>query len=363
MFELEQDGLVIGFRDDVIIRGNIGHRLKKVWSENGTIELRSSQELVVESVETKRGTVIIAGVVRAKSIKGAKVALLEGSLAVRSVNGESSIDLRGGVIEADLVMSPEVKVSAEVRGRATVIESQNEIGPHQLKGGFKMAEFLEMMPNAQKVIQSEASHIPQLSAGVPRQPVTSRIDVPPPIEEAPAPPTYVGQVSVEDGPAAADGGEPVPEQPTEEPTGPGAEQEAMAAANGTAAVPTDTQDYFAANEAGETAAGVDPSAATQAEVPAEEPPPIERPPFHAPLAENCEQIARVYAAQNLQVPPPVQRLIELVDAGEYAAVKSQLTTIWNQLIQYHKESKLPFAVKTTQMFQAIQRTLQANVQA
>ena len=75
----------------------------------------------------------------------------------------------------------------------------------------------------------------------------------------------------------------------------------------------------------------------------------------------CEQIGRVYAQQNLQVPPPVARLTQMIDAGEYTQVKSQLTTIWNQLIQYHKESRLPFAVKTTQMFQSIQRTLAQNV--
>jgi hypothetical protein len=87
----------------------------------------------------------------------------------------------------------------------------------------------------------------------------------------------------------------------------------------------------------------------------------ERPPFHAGLADMCEQISRVYEQQKFTVPPPVQRLRELVEAGEYANVKGQLTAIWNQLIQYHKESKLPFAVKTTQMFQSIQRTLAQHV--
>ena len=126
VFELEADGLVIGSKDDVIIRGNIGHRLKKVFSENGSIELRSTTEIVIEAIESKKGTITIAGPVRAKSVKGAKIHLLEGSLSARSVNAEHSIELRGGTIEADLVMSPTVLVSATVRGRATVIESQNE---------------------------------------------------------------------------------------------------------------------------------------------------------------------------------------------------------------------------------------------
>ncbi len=364
VFEMEADGLVIGFRDDVIIRGNIGHRLKKVWSENGSIELRSSTELVVESVETKRGTVIIAGAVRAKTIKGARIALLEGSLAARSVNAETSIDLRGGVIEADLVMCPEVLVSATVRGRATVIECQNELGAHQLKGGFKMAEFLEMMPNAQKVIQNEASHIPQLSASVPRTPQTSRVDMPPPVTQAPQPPTFVARATVaEEAPVAT---ETVPQQqPVEEPTGPG--ETAPAAPSGPSV------DYFAAES---SQAAADGGSAAPDEMPVEtgyaeepaaaepvappEPPAPERPAFHGALSELCEQVARVYTAQNLQVPPPIARLAQMIDAGEYTPAKAQLTTIWNQLIQYHKESKLPFAVKTTQVFQSIQRTLAAN---
>lgn len=126
----------------------------------------------------------------------------------------------------------------------------------------------------------------------------------------------------------------------------------------TAVASPNTEDTYAGEgEAAMTAA---------AEAAAEEPPaPVvpERPPFHATLADMCDQIGKVYASQNLMVPPPVQRLTAYVDAGEYAQVKSQLTTIWNQLIQYHKESKLPFAVKTTQMFQSIQRTLASNASA
>jgi hypothetical protein len=315
----------------VVIRGNIGHRIKKVFSENGSIELRSPNEMVVETVESKKGSVLIAGSVRAKSIKGMRVSLIEGSLIARSINGEQSIDLKGGTIEADLVMSPSVTVSQTVRGKATVIESQNELGPHQLKGGFRMAEFLEMIPSTQKVIQSEASHFPQLSAGMPRQPATSMPGIPGENR------TVQGSATaVED--AADNGGW-------------------FDRGEGAAA----TADGGASNGA---------EAAAEAEAPAvEEPPPVEeeapapppRPAFHPALAEMCEQIARVYTAQNLATPPPVSKLGAMVEAGEYATVKTQLTTIWNQLIQYHKESKLPFAVKTTQMFQSIQRTLAANV--
>lgn len=318
VFEMEADGLVLGFKDDVIIRGNISHRIKKIFSEMGSIELRSSSELVVETVETKKGHVIIAGAVRAKSVKGTKITLIEGHLSARSVNAETQINLQGGVIEADLVMSPDVQVSQTVRGRATVIECQNELGPHQLKGGFKMAEFLEMMPSAQKVIQSEASGMPQLMAARPAPAAAPA--APAPVASA-AWTATVREAVEETAPAppmAADGG---------------ASEEATAAPG---------EEPVAENWAAEEpAAPVAP----------------ERPPFHAGLAEMCEQISRVYEQQKFAVPPPVQRLVQLVDAGEYASVKGQLTAIWNQLIQYHKESKLPFAVKTTQMFQSIQRTL------
>lgn len=373
VFELEADGLVIGSRDDVIIRGNIGHRLKKVFSESGSIELRSSTELVVESIESKKGTITIAGAVRAKSVKGAKVQLLEGSLSARSVNAEQSIELRGGSIEADLVMSPNVMVSTTVRGRATVIECSNELGPHQLKGGFKMAEFLEMMPSAQKVIQNEASHLPQLSAasGAPRTPAASMPGIPPAAA------------------VAADGGSPVPQQTwaasarVVEESSSAVEDDAATRQSASAigentwfedqgapaspqesAAPSSEDTYAGEGEAAMAAAAAEAAAALpdEPEAPAAPAAP-ERPPFHATLADMCDQIGKVYASQNLTVPPPVQRLTEFVEAGEYAQVKSQLTTIWNQLIQYHKESKLPFAVKTTQMFQSIQRTLASNAPA
>lgn len=317
VFEMEADGLVIGFKDDVIIRGNIAHRLKKVFSDSGTIEIRSVNELVVESIETKRGSIVIAGAVRAKSVKGAKISLLEGSLNARSINAEQSINLQGGHIEADLVMSPQVTVSQQVRGRATVIECQNELGPHALKGGFKMAEFLEMMPSAQKVIQSEASHMPALARAAGESG------------------NWSARVVDETGTVQTGGASPAAEPSEESTSGDGNWMEH--AADGGAA-----------------------------EAPVEEPPPPEepqRPAFHSALSEMCEQITKVYAAQKLQPPPPIARLAQLVDQGEYANVKAQLTTIWNQLIQFHKESKLPFAVKTTQMFQSIQRTLAQNVTA
>jgi hypothetical protein len=337
VFELEQDGLVLGFRDDVIIRGNISHRIKKIFSENGNIELRSPSELVVETVETKKGQVIIAGAVRAKSVKGMKISLLEGHLSARSVNAEQQINLQGGTIEADLVMSPDVQVSQTVRGRATVIESQNELGPHALKGGFKMAEFLEMMPSAQKVIQSEASGMPQLMAA------------------RPAPAAAA---------AAAAAAAPAPAAPHANGNGQTWTATVKEAAEETAPVSTMAADGGASEEAtaapaGEEAAAVGSDWGEEAAPAA--PAVVERPPFHAGLAEMCEQIARVYEQQKFAVPPPVQRLIDLVETGEYASVKGQLTAIWNQLIQHHKESKLPFAVKTTQMFQSIQRTLAQHV--
>lgn len=342
VFELEQDGLVLGFRDDVIIRGNISHRIKKIFSESGNIELRSPSELVVETVETKKGQVIIAGAVRAKSVKGAKITLLEGHLSARSVNAEQQINLQGGTIEADLVMSPDVQVSQTVRGRATVIECQNELGPHALKGGFKMAEFLEMMPSAQKVIQSEASGMPQLMAARPAPAAASAAPA------APAAPhangngqTWTATVKeAEDETAPAAAPAPAPAPAVE-----------LAADGGTSEEATADPALEEAAAGGDWAEEAAPA----------EPAVVERPPFHAGLAEMCEQIARVYEQQKFAVPPPVQRLIELVDTGEYASVKGQLTAIWNQLIQHHKESKLPFAVKTTQMFQSIQRTLAQHV--
>ena len=355
IFELEADGLVIGFKDDVIIRGPLGQRVKKVWSEQGNIEMRASTEVVVETLETKRGMVIVAGAVRAKSIKGMKIQLLEGTLAARSLNAEQTIELKGGVIEADLLISPTVLVSPQVRGRATVIESQNEIGPHALKGGFRMTEFMEMVPSAQKVIQSEAGHFPALGAA--RQPASSSVGIPPRgPATAPAGSTWSAKATV----VAED------EPPVESTMQTGAAEEAAAAA---------PAEMWGASEGGtepeaEAASAADGGTVADEPAPAEppmeetslpEPEPPPRPAFHNTLAEMCAQITRVYTAQNLQTPPPVARLTALVEAGEYATVKAQLTSIWNQLIQYHKESKLPFAVKTTQMFQSIQRTLAANV--
>lgn len=202
ILQMAEDGLVLGHNGDVVIRSDLGHRLKRVFSENGSVELAAAGELQVDVVEAKKGRITISGSVQAKSITGAQVALTQGSLSARSVIGETKIELTGGELAVDLLMSPEVHVTSEVKGRATVIESRNELGPHQLKGAFRMAEFMELVPNAQKVIQMEADRLPKLGAGEPEaapptapepeQPVAEAVPaaeaVAAPPEEAPAEP-------------------------------------------------------------------------------------------------------------------------------------------------------------------------------
>lgn len=160
--QLSEDGITLGHAGDVIIRGDFGHRLKKIFSETGSIELAAPGDLQVEHVEAKRGEVTISGNIRVKSLTAGRVHLIQGRLEARSVVGEREIELSQGELAVDLLFSPEVKINPDVRGRATVIESHNELGPHSLKGGFRLAEFQELVPSAQMVIQSEAGRLPQL---------------------------------------------------------------------------------------------------------------------------------------------------------------------------------------------------------
>lgn len=164
VLQMGEDGLVLGHQGDVVIRSDLGHRLKRVYSETGSVELAAAGELQVDVVEAKQGRIVISGTVQAKSITAQEINLQKGSLSARSVVGETRIALQSGELAVDLLMSPEVQITPEVKGRATVIESRNELGPHQLKGAFRMAEFMELVPSAQKVIQMEANRLPMLAS-------------------------------------------------------------------------------------------------------------------------------------------------------------------------------------------------------
>lgn len=164
IFELSEEGLTLGHHGDVVIRGDIGHRIKKIFSETGSVRLAAPRDLQVEIVEAKKGSVVINGRARIRSINADEVQLESGDLEARSVVGESRVILNGGTLTTDLLMGAEIYISPEVEGRATVIECHNVLPPHKLRGGFRLTEFMDLLPSAQKTLQGESQRLPSLKA-------------------------------------------------------------------------------------------------------------------------------------------------------------------------------------------------------
>ena len=68
------------------------------------------------------------------------------------------------------------------------------------------------------------------------------------------------------------------------------------------------------------------------------------------LARSCD-IDSYYA--DVDLPPVVQRLAQLVAERDYKTVRDEVDDIWNQLLRYHKQKKLRPKPSLTTTFNTI----------
>ena len=149
---MEGDALSIHNAGDIVIEGAPAGSLSTLTSESGNIVLAPPKSISVSSVSAPGGSVTINGRVSADSINAKSVSFDGGTLKVKVIKATESIALKGTKLEATVVVAPNVAIEPSVKGRATAIQSDNELSAHKLKGGFSLSEFVDMIPNGAEML-------------------------------------------------------------------------------------------------------------------------------------------------------------------------------------------------------------------
>ena len=157
---MEGDSLSIVNEGDIIIKGAPASDLGVLTSKAGDVVLAPPERVSLKTVSAPAGKVTIQGKVVCTSIEAREIAFEGGILKAKVLKGSETISLAGTKIEATVVVAPSVSVAATLKGRATAIESSQELGPHKLKGGFSLAEFVDMMPGSEELLEEHGIEVP-----------------------------------------------------------------------------------------------------------------------------------------------------------------------------------------------------------
>src|SRR3990172_7305760 len=87
VFDITDDGIVLGNKSNVVIHGSMGRKIAKIYSEEGSVQLDlpPNETCEVMGIEASKGTVSINGNIKSNSIKAESVVLGSGQLQAKSV--------------------------------------------------------------------------------------------------------------------------------------------------------------------------------------------------------------------------------------------------------------------------------------
>lgn len=265
------------------------------------------------------GAVQIAGAFGGGTVRGGDVQL-GGAVTARGIQGARSVRIGAGKVQIDAVIAPEVHLDARTSGRITVVESQNEVGPNAVKGGFRLADYEEMFGNPEQFLADRGLHTLDGSAPPPAAPAPTKKarSEPPP----PPPPPEPAPVVAEPAPVAPPP-DPVDDAPTVVTDAP---------------APTPTPVQMEIDEVEE-----EPSAPAGTTVPEH--------PLHPQLMDAVTKILDCYGGA--EVPPAVLHLRTLIDTHEYDQVRAEITTIWSDLLKFHQKKGMRIQHQVTTTFNTI----------
>lgn len=152
-FEASQQGWNVSNKGDVRLSGTPALPFLRITSQEGNVSFVTDSAVTLERIEAAQGEVHLSGSITVHSILAQRVVFEKGNLSVRSLVADQEISIQGEQLQADIILSPQVTISDRTRGRATVIESRNELGATALKGGFRLEDYLELFPNGQAQVE------------------------------------------------------------------------------------------------------------------------------------------------------------------------------------------------------------------
>jgi hypothetical protein len=359
---IEEGALSIKHQGDIIIEGVPAQQLHTLTSEKGDVKLACPDTLSLTKVSAPAGTVSVTGKVSMQSIEAKAVDFSAGSLKISVINAGKSINLNGSKIEADVILAPKVDIAAGLKGRASAIECSNEIGPHKLRGGFNLGEFVSLMPTGAAILRAHGIDVPSSedeSADEDDEPEPAGVAAesqpePDPVESEPA----LEELSAE------------PEAATVEAAAIGLEQEEAEAAAGPIEDNSTTEEFPSPEfefpdpdpdpeDVSDPVEDVDEAVLAMPEVEEE----IAAEPAEASTEDEVSQQLREIleymggAYEPGEVPQPVQRIFGYVEGNDLDGLRNNLSPLWQDLFKEIQTSGKYHANAVTRSFRAIRELL------
>jgi hypothetical protein len=276
------------------------------------------------------GTVDIGGAVKADTLHADTLRLAGSSIAARGIQGASAVHIGAAKLQVDAILAPAVHLDPATSGRSTIIESQNELGPNAIKGGFRLVDYAEMFGDPGSFLTDRG--LSPLGSAVAAAPVLAA-----PVRVAPAPASAPVYVEPEAAPVAAEPVAAEPAAPAVEPTG---------LADTFSAPEVEIED----TEAEAAIADLPAVEIDEADEPDASALPPEHP-LHQQLVEAVTRISESYA--DAELPPAVNHLMSLIETRSYDQVRAEITSIWSDLLKYHQKKGLRIQHQVTTTFNTI----------
>ena len=262
------------------------------------------------------GLVSVGGVVSVGTVRAGDIDFSGEMVTARGLQARNSIHIGPGRVQIDAMIASEVRVDARTSGRATIIESQNDLGTNSIKGGFRLADYAEMFGDPAAYLSDRGLTAPGDAGAAPSSapapapqfaPVVRAEPVAEPVAESVAAVVYAKEVS-----------EPVV-------------VEAVSA--------DDENEATNLDEAEPELVEVEPVS------------PSESHPLHDELVDAVEKIIERYA--DTERPPAVDHLRALILRQAYDEVRAEITTIWSDLVKFHQKRGLRIQHQVTTTFNTI----------
>lgn len=78
----------------------------------------------------------------------------------------------------------------------------------------------------------------------------------------------------------------------------------------------------------------------------------------AALASMLDFMAeRMLSAYDDEIPPPLQKMVDLIKDRDYETVKSDHNLLWTELVQYHRDTGIPLTPRVSNNFKSIRSIL------
>ena len=158
---LAGDTLSIENAGDIVIEGAPAQKLGSLTSTGGDVVLALPGAVRLQSIQAGAGKVTVSGKVQVDVITARDVDFPSGTLKVGVIKASGAVTLSGSKVEANVVVADTVTVDPGLKGRATAVQSNNELGPHKLKGGFSLSEFVDLMPNGAELLEEHDIAVPE----------------------------------------------------------------------------------------------------------------------------------------------------------------------------------------------------------